>query len=158
MGLFKIVRLKDGSYRLVLSGRVKSSLIWAWRRKELRPLYDHKYLLENRNRWKYRAKRRRRAERYGSGAMLTCAKRKRIKRRKLMVTQNRKCAVCGKKMDLDDRTLDHIIRVEDGGGSNIENLQLIHRKCHDEKEKWYDTIKEKGTLSMEKILLINYNN
>ena len=157
MRLLQIVKLRDGGYKLVLSGRIKSSFIWAWRRKELRPIYDYKYLLENRDRWKARAKRRRRAERYGSGAMLTCARRKRTKRRKLIKKQRGVCAVCGLNMAKDDRTLDHIMRLEEGGGSNIENLQLIHRKCHDRKEAWYDTIKERNALSMEKILSINYN-
>ena len=35
-------------------------------------------------------------------------------------------------------TVDHIVRLADGGNSHYNNLQLLHRHCHNKKEAKYD--------------------
>jgi len=53
---------------------------------------------------------------------------------KLLKRQQGKCQECGLYfMDEDKIETDHIIPKEEGGNGAIDNLQLLHRYCHDVK-------------------------
>merc|ERR1711966_232281 len=51
-------------------------------------------------------------------------------KKELWDSQNGQCARCGSNENLE---LDHIKRVCDGGGGQIENLQYLCSKCHSDK-------------------------
>jgi len=54
------------------------------------------------------------------------------------------CAICGDFMHIDTEdaqrdlenfaTIDHIIRQRDGGGDELDNLQLVHKRCNQERD------------------------
>ena len=50
--------------------------------------------------------------------------------RKMINSKNASCAYCGSKKNLE---IDHIKPVSKGGGNNIENLQILCRKCNKAK-------------------------
>jgi len=57
----------------------------------------------------------------------------------LLETKNPRCPMCHQAFtEKNPYTVDHIIRLVDGGTSHFENLQLLHRDCHNKKEKMYD--------------------
>lgn len=41
-----------------------------------------------------------------------------------------RCAICKARMRTKSMTADHILRIEDGGMGNIENLQWTHPYCN----------------------------
>lgn len=44
------------------------------------------------------------------------------------------CFVCGKHVKPEDATLEHIIRLADGGTDDMENLDISHGPCNWERE------------------------
>lgn len=44
----------------------------------------------------------------------------------LLVAQEYRCALSGIELTVDTVTVDHIVAVSDGGGDEIENIQLVH--------------------------------
>lgn len=40
------------------------------------------------------------------------------------------CAICGKRLDLDNCNLDHRIPLSKGGRDNVENLDCVHIQCN----------------------------
>lgn len=52
------------------------------------------------------------------------------KRRKLLKRQRGLCAICGLPVGPADATLDHIVPRSVGGGGEIENLRVAHRRCN----------------------------
>jgi len=52
--------------------------------------------------------------------------------KKNMFSRNKKCKRCGSNKNL---TVDHIIKIKDGGTSNYENLQVLCEECHKWKDK-----------------------
>ena len=98
-------------------------------------------------------------KRYGASAMLSNPDKKRVKRNQLLSKQNGACAWCDQQLK-QDITIDHILRLADGGKGNIENLQLLHHKCHVLKEQDYD--RKRGqyvqeTLPQEQLQSIDWN-
>lgn len=98
-------------------------------------------------------------QKYGYRATLASKDLKRRVRGQLLSKQNGACAMCGEKLGRD-KTIDHIKRLADGGTGNINNLQLLHRHCHDLKERDYD--REKGrklqkTLPQDMLDSINWS-
>jgi hypothetical protein len=67
--------------------------------------------------------------------------RKRNRRRKFRIAEifsvmaraNSVCALCGKKVEPSDATIDHIVPLHNGGTYDIDNLQLAHRSCNSSK-------------------------
>ena len=56
---------------------------------------------------------------------------RRWQRNHLVVKQEGKCAICGKKFDsMKDITFDHIIPMSKGGDDYLENYQLAHFACN----------------------------
>lgn len=52
----------------------------------------------------------------------------------LLWRDGRRCAICGRKIkDLEDLTVDHIVPLAKGGKNVIENYQLAHKACNEEK-------------------------
>jgi len=47
--------------------------------------------------------------------------------------RNLKCGICGKRMSVKDRTLDHIIPLSKGGSPEIWNLRIVHMRCNSSK-------------------------
>lgn len=43
------------------------------------------------------------------------------------------CALCGRIVGVDDRSLDHIIPLAAGGSNDRANLQLAHRACNNKR-------------------------
>ena len=45
-----------------------------------------------------------------------------------------KCAYCGQEiLDISDAEVDHILAFSNGGETDINNAQLLHRHCNREK-------------------------
>jgi 5-methylcytosine-specific restriction endonuclease McrA len=44
-----------------------------------------------------------------------------------------RCKLCGKSVSMKTSTLDHILRVRDGGSWNVSNLRLSCRDCNEER-------------------------
>jgi 5-methylcytosine-specific restriction endonuclease McrA len=56
--------------------------------------------------------------------------------RTLVKRDGARCALCKEEFArMGDITLDHIIARSDGGGDEIENLQLAHDPCNLEKDR-----------------------
>jgi RNA-directed DNA polymerase len=52
----------------------------------------------------------------------------------LLKKQVGRCKWCGLEfMDNDVKEVDHIVPLTHGGGDVVENLQILHRHCHDQK-------------------------
>lgn len=51
-------------------------------------------------------------------------------RRIIYLRNGGRCAIGGKRMDLDNCNLDHRIPLSKGGRDNIENLDCVHGKCN----------------------------
>lgn len=52
----------------------------------------------------------------------------------LLWKNGKRCAICGKRIrSLDDLSVDHIVPVSRGGKNIIENCQLTHAKCNNDK-------------------------
>lgn len=45
------------------------------------------------------------------------------------------CNICKKSLTKKDASVDHIIKVADGGTSDLSNLQFLCKECHFEKDK-----------------------
>ena len=53
------------------------------------------------------------------------------------------CWLCKKEMDFDPThrsyplaySIDHVLRVKDGGRMNLDNLRLAHQRCNRRREK-----------------------
>jgi len=43
------------------------------------------------------------------------------------------CKLCGRSINMDNSTLDHILRVRDGGSWSLSNLRLSCRFCNEER-------------------------
>ena len=62
----------------------------------------------------------------------------------LLKRQKGKCPVCGLTFKYGDlMETDHIKPLKLGGSRGIENLQLLHRHCHDKKTKGEGSLKQK---------------
>lgn len=85
-------------------------------------------------------KRKRKKGRKGKGSKLNdiARNRARRKRKRLVELRGRKCSKCTK----DHTTIDHIIRIADGGSNDDANLDLLCEPCHIKKEQRYDQIKK----------------
>lgn len=51
-------------------------------------------------------------------------------RRMIYLRNGGRCAICGKRMDLDNCNLDHRIPLSKGGRDNVENLDCVHVQCN----------------------------
>ena len=51
-------------------------------------------------------------------------------RAKIYNKSNKRCAICGKPLSIDDFTVDHIIPLSLGGTYDEDNLQATHEKCN----------------------------
>ena len=64
--------------------------------------------------------------------VLSKSEKKEIKRQ--LWAQSRKCGICKRDLPgLKRSTLDHIKPLGKGGGDHIDNLQLAHWKCNNDK-------------------------
>lgn len=45
------------------------------------------------------------------------------------------CNICKKGLSKKDASVDHVIKVADGGTSDLSNLQFLCKKCHLEKDR-----------------------
>ena len=58
------------------------------------------------------------------------------KLRRLWEEQDGQCAMCGRQLRNDQQTtIDHIIRLKDGGTNAIENLRWLCKRCNRGREK-----------------------
>lgn len=55
------------------------------------------------------------------------------------------CNICKKEIKIEDASVDHIIKVADGGTSNFNNLQILCKECHFTKDKDLDRDAKGGT-------------
>lgn len=84
-------------------------------------------------------------------------------RKKILATQDI-CAICGNEVDKKlpkgdpwSAEIDHIIPVSRGGTSDIDNLQLSHRRCN--RAKWDSYAREeKARGRVEKVEVIDNRN
>lgn len=60
-----------------------------------------------------------------------------------------KCRMCGEE-EPEVLTIDHVIRQSDGGENQIENMQILCRKCHDIKDNCIKVYKAKNSLKVRK--------
>ena len=51
-------------------------------------------------------------------------------RRMIYLRNGGRCAICGKRLDLDNCNLDHRIPLSKGGRDNVENLDCVHIQCN----------------------------
>lgn len=51
-------------------------------------------------------------------------------RRMIYLRNGGRCAICGKRLDLDNCNLDHRITLSKGGRDNVENLDCVHVQCN----------------------------
>ena len=51
-------------------------------------------------------------------------------RRMIYLRNGGRCAICGKRLDLDNCNLDHRIPLSKGGRDNVENLDCVHVQCN----------------------------
>jgi len=51
-------------------------------------------------------------------------------RRMIYLRNGGGCAICGKRLDLDNCNLDHRIPLSKGGRDNVENLDCVHIQCN----------------------------
>lgn len=51
-------------------------------------------------------------------------------RRMIYLRNGGRCAICGKRMDLDNCNLDHRIPLSKGGRDSVENLDCVHVQCN----------------------------
>ena len=56
-----------------------------------------------------------------------------------------KCNICKKEIQVKDASVDHIIKVADGGTSDFSNLQILCKECHFEKDKDLERNAKGGT-------------
>jgi hypothetical protein len=50
-----------------------------------------------------------------------------------LAIQNNRCALCSQKLALNDSEADHVIPVCQGGKTTLDNCQVLHRHCHQNK-------------------------
>ena len=63
---------------------------------------------------------------------------------RLLKKQKGKCNFCNLIFQTEDKIeRDHIIPRKAGGDNTIDNLQLLHKHCHDKKTKWDLTLIQK---------------
>ena len=67
-------------------------------------------------------------------AGLSSARPKKTARPQLHDRQGGMCAHCGLPLDATAEA-HHVVRVEDGGTHDLDNLRLVHRECHTEIHK-----------------------
>lgn len=48
-----------------------------------------------------------------------------------------KCAFCKEPTPIAEMVADHIVPLSKGGGNGPENIQWVHRACHNNQAKWY---------------------
>lgn len=51
-------------------------------------------------------------------------------RRIVYLRNNGRCAICGKRVDLNNCNLDHRIPISKGGIDSVENLDCVHVQCN----------------------------
>ena len=51
-------------------------------------------------------------------------------RRMVYLRNNGRCAICGKRVDLNNCNLDHRIPISKGGIDSVENLDCVHVQCN----------------------------
>ena len=69
--------------------------------------------------------------------VLTKSEKREIKRQ--LWSQDRTCGICKKDLPgLKRSTLDHIVPLNKNGADDIENLQLTHWKCNNDKGDNYE--------------------
>ena len=62
------------------------------------------------------------------------SKKRRWQRNHLLNKQDGKCAICSKGFEsMKDITFDHIMPISKGGDDEIDNLQLAHFQCNQDK-------------------------
>lgn len=72
----------------------------------------------------------------GVRGSLVQSKKKRIVKIQLIKQHGSVCQMCHKYFSFDSLTIDHIRKLSDGGGNDIENLQLLCRPCHTLKDTY----------------------
>lgn len=53
----------------------------------------------------------------------------------LITRENNKCQICGKEYDGNGWNIHHIKQKKDGGSDKVDNLALVHSKCHEDFHK-----------------------
>ncbi len=97
--------------------RYKSSKKYGWKF-----FFSAKYRRNIRNR-KHKKK-------YGSGFL----NKKKNHRKNLILRDGFNCKHCKKEFDETQLTIDHIIKISEGGSNEYSNLQLLCRPCHNIKD------------------------
>ena len=47
-----------------------------------------------------------------------------------LILEDKPCALCGRKIDLVDTSLDHIVPLSTGGTNTVDNIQIMHKWCN----------------------------
>jgi 5-methylcytosine-specific restriction endonuclease McrA len=59
----------------------------------------------------------------------------RIRIKKLLLRRDgENCGICGRYMKPDDRTIDHILELKNGGTNDMGNLRLAHKLCNSNRQ------------------------
>lgn len=58
------------------------------------------------------------------------------KKKKVLHKSKGVCAHCGKKLTLEDMTVDHVIPLSKGGGNDLKNLVALCEKCNKDKSNY----------------------
>ena len=61
------------------------------------------------------------------------SKQRRELKQRLVQKHGLKCSICKRKKTFNLLTIDHIVRVRDGGSWNIENLRLACKICNEDR-------------------------
>ena len=54
----------------------------------------------------------------------------------LMKRDGEECWFCGKPMDVDSATIEHLLNISNGGNNHINNLVLAHEKCNQQARNY----------------------
>ncbi len=58
---------------------------------------------------------------------------------RVLNNQDNKCAMCGEHLTMSDAEADHILEHSKGGLTEESNLQMLHKECHKEKTRGFNT-------------------
>ena len=96
----------------------------------IRFYFDKKYAVEAVRSRRSKISSRRSKKKYGSGFLSS----KQHIKRKIARRQGWGCKLCRKLLPSEVLTIDHIVRVSDGGTNEYSNLQFLCRSCHNTKD------------------------
>jgi 5-methylcytosine-specific restriction endonuclease McrA len=58
---------------------------------------------------------------------------------RVLNNQDNKCTLCGEHLTMADAEADHIVEHSKGGLTEESNLQMLHKECHKEKTRGFNT-------------------